>query len=158
MPGATVVRKGEATTVSAGPDESLTFHVSSQVTGDRYTFLEGTAGYLSGPPLHVHFGQDEVIHIVEGQLKVQCGTHMYDLNPGDSIYIERGTPHTFTNLDPNTPVRMFGMSAPGGFDAFMTEYVGLLEQGTPTPEQMEALGRQYKTIASGPPLAVTLGR
>jgi mannose-6-phosphate isomerase-like protein (cupin superfamily) len=156
MAGTTIIRKDAAPSISAG-SESLTFRVSSEVSGGSFTYLEGTTGYLGGPPLHSHLEQDEVIHVLEGRLKVQYGTQTADLDAGDAVYIPRRVPHAFTNLDPETPVRMIGFTTPGGFDEFMAEWVAWLETGAGDQEKILEICRRHKMAVSGPPLPVTLG-
>ena len=68
--------------------------------------------------LTTHEGQECDI-VIEGQLKVQVGSHSTVLNPGDSIYYDSGTPH--------------GMIAVGGQDCLFYAIV-LNPSGEPIPE------------------------
>ena len=156
MAGTTIIRKDAAPSISAGSDSHI-FRVGSEVTGGSFTYLEATIGYLGGPPLHSHLEQDEVIHVLEGRLKVQYGTQIVDLDAGDAIYFPRRVPHAFTNLDPETPVRAIGLTTPGGFDEFMAEWVVWLETAAGDQEKLLEICRRHKMATSGPPLRVTLG-
>lgn len=41
--------------------------------------------------------QDEIILITEGEIEVEYGEEIYDLYPGDSIYIKENIPHRILN-------------------------------------------------------------
>jgi transcriptional regulator with XRE-family HTH domain len=55
------------------------------------------------PKLHAHEGQ-ELNLMVEGRMRFFFGELSYDLNPGDSVYFDSGTPHAMRALD-NQPAK-----------------------------------------------------
>src|SRR5579875_2962899 len=48
-----------------------------------------------GPPLHVHHGEDELLQILQGTVRVVCADADEVLTPGGFAYLPRGVPHTF---------------------------------------------------------------
>jgi mannose-6-phosphate isomerase-like protein (cupin superfamily) len=50
--------------------------------------------------LHVHRSDDEAWHVLSGRLGFQVGDAMREVGPGESILVERGTPHSYWNADP----------------------------------------------------------
>lgn len=49
-----------------------------------------------GPPLHLHYAQEEYFYVMEGEFLFQVGDRRLALHPGDSILGPRNIPHTFT--------------------------------------------------------------
>lgn len=62
-------------------NEKLTFKginlqdikVSGQDTGNSLTVLEYTGNEMAGPPLHIHFNEDEIFYIIEGVYRFVAG-------------------------------------------------------------------------------------
>lgn len=60
--------------------------------------LEGFAAPNSGPPMHVHYLQDEGFTVLEGNVAVQVlGEAPKFYKAGDSVEFKAGTPHKFWN-------------------------------------------------------------
>jgi mannose-6-phosphate isomerase-like protein (cupin superfamily) len=63
-----IVRKGEGKkTIMIGPDPWL-FRITGADVDGRFDFMEGTITYLQGPPLHLHYEQDDTFFVIEGTL------------------------------------------------------------------------------------------
>src|SRR5438094_6370498 len=69
--------------------------VSHDDTEGRMSVVEtrGTRGQM--PPLHVHHTDDEVFHVIEGELTVYRGAEVARLGAGDTALAPRGLPHTY---------------------------------------------------------------
>lgn len=50
-----------------------------------------------GPPLHVHFLEDELGRVTAGRLGVQVGDRTFELGPGEAADLPRGVPHRWWN-------------------------------------------------------------
>ena len=60
------------------------------------------AGGPPGPPryiapLHLHRSDDEAWYVLEGTLCVRVGDRVEEAHAGASIFVPRGTPHTYWN-------------------------------------------------------------
>jgi quercetin dioxygenase-like cupin family protein len=47
------------------------------------------------PLIHVHEREDEVFHVLEGQMTFVCGGRERRANPGATVFLPRGIPHGF---------------------------------------------------------------
>jgi mannose-6-phosphate isomerase-like protein (cupin superfamily) len=50
--------------------------------------------------LHVHHADDECWIVQEGRLGFQLGEREREVGPGESLLVERGTPHSYWNPGP----------------------------------------------------------
>lgn len=69
--------------------------VSAKDTGNQLSLFEYTGYEKSGPPLHVHFAQDEIFRVTEGSYRFVVGEEQIQLRAGDNIFLPRNTPHTW---------------------------------------------------------------
>lgn len=86
-------------------------HTIENTTGEKLSFLRITVKdgkeYLegenevrpkSGPPMHVHYKQDEYFTVVSGKIGYQTlGEEKKYAGPGESILFKAGVPHKFWN-------------------------------------------------------------
>lgn len=107
----------------------------------------------SGPGLHVHSREDEAVYVVSGVLTLVVGDERLRAAAGDLVWLPRGLPHTFANLD-DEPVHAFGVTTPAGLEGMFAEqgaYFASLD-GPPDPERVREIGDRYGVRALGPPL------
>jgi mannose-6-phosphate isomerase-like protein (cupin superfamily) len=81
----------------------------------RFTFgiIEITPGRVL--EAHVHHEEDDAFYIIEGELTFMFGDEEAAAPPGTFVLVPPGIEHAFRN-DGETPVRMFNIHAPAGFD------------------------------------------
>ncbi|MGC2299909.1 MAG: cupin domain-containing protein [Acidobacteriaceae bacterium] len=91
----------------------IAFKVLPKETGGGLFLIEHNDMQKGGPPLHLHYAQEEWFYIVEGTLLFQVGDQRVELKPGDSVLGPRGVPHTFT-LTSDKPGRMLIAFTPAG--------------------------------------------
>ncbi|WP_162467293.1 cupin domain-containing protein [Streptomyces cavernae] len=104
------------------------------LVGDTYTTLLGaadTGGELSlaeavvpaeaGPPPHTHHGESETFILLEGALHVTAGDEEFEVEPGGVVYVPKGVRHSFRNISPEQPARMYFLYLPGGMDGMFQE-------------------------------------
>ena len=132
--------------------------------GTKYKVLlpvEGSGGLLSvtdslspaqsGPPRHIHHNADETFVILTGQIGFWRDGKTQICGPGTSIFIPRGTPHTFLVLS-DAPSRHLVVMTPGGFEGFFAE---MAAGQFAIPEDMPKIGEsaaRFNLSFVGPPL------
>ena len=87
-------------------------------TADTPRFTFGIIDIAAGRHLetHVHADEDDAFYILEGELTFELGDgEEVAAPPGTFVLVPPGLPHAFTNHG-TTPVRMFNIHAPAGFD------------------------------------------
>jgi quercetin dioxygenase-like cupin family protein len=78
--------------------ERLTFHETARETGGEYVRFEAEiapGGTLASA--HLHPGQTERFEGIAGTLTMKVGGRKVELEPGDVVVVEPGTPHNFWN-------------------------------------------------------------
>ena len=48
------------------------------------------------PPLHVHAHEDELYYVLEGDLTFYVGRDVFEVSPGDTVFLPRKVPHAFS--------------------------------------------------------------
>jgi mannose-6-phosphate isomerase-like protein (cupin superfamily) len=92
-------------------------HVSGQETEGRYTVVEILVPEGDMPPLHVHHEEDEVFHILAGEVSLFLPGGEVPLAAGETFRAPRGVPHTYRVESPTA--RWLVFCAPARFDAFV---------------------------------------
>ena len=131
-------------------------HVSGEETGGSYAVLENTVPQGDMPPLHVHHGEDEVFHVLDGDLTFFLPGQEIPLATGETLRAPRGIPHTFRVESPTARVLVF--CAPARFDGFVQAVSDhapadeLPPRGRPfDPEQFAATAAEFGIELLGPP-------
>lgn len=57
--------------------------------------IEHLASRGDSPPLHVHHREDEIFHILEGELRFLVGGEELRAGPGETLLAAKGVPHTY---------------------------------------------------------------
>ena len=71
--------------------------VSGSDTGGQLAIFEQQSlSQGKGTPLHVHFSQDEIFYVLEGEYYFMLGNKQYHLSAGDSIFLPRQVVHCWT--------------------------------------------------------------
>lgn len=108
--------------IESGHGEKIIFtRLVKDPAGDRLE-TEGTAAPKVGPPMHVHFKQDESFTVVKGQIATQVlGEEPKFAGEGSTVLFKAGTPHKFWN--PGTePLHIKGWIQPANnVEYFLTE-------------------------------------
>ncbi len=112
---------------------TMTFTTTAEHNLGGYTLCEAIEPPQSGAALHRHPTYDETFIICQGHYDFQLGEKMIKLGPGDTVFVPRGTPHSFICAGPEVG-RQLIISSPGGiFDAFIAEVAtSMVDSGTPT--------------------------
>jgi quercetin dioxygenase-like cupin family protein len=128
---------------------------------DGISVMETLASYGDSPPLHVHRTEDEVFHVLEGELRVRAGDAELRIGAGETILAPKGVPHTY-RVDSPEGARWLVITTRGDFERFVRALSRPAErpelptpQGPPTPEQADALAasaREHGIELVGTPL------
>ena len=123
--------------------------VSGQDTHQQLAIFYGTYHKDDGPPLHVHYKQDEEFYILEGEFLVQVGDKQYTLQAGDLIFLPRLIPHTFVTLS-ETGKMLFSTQPSGKMEALFKQLAQLGPTASADAIQQIHLACDQKVL--GPPL------
>lgn len=134
---------------------------SVRVCTDECSIVEMRGATGDTPALHVHERDDEVFHVIEGELELHVGGSVLTVCAGQTGFAPRGIPHTyFVRSQPEarwlvvTPSSQFGQF----FDAVSRPAPGPVlpppSDGPPPPEAVERITRiaeQHGIQLLGPP-------
>ncbi len=99
-------------TIDNGQGERLTFTGVTKGPGGDRVDAEGVAEPGVGPPMHVHYRQDEAARVVSGRLGYQVlGGEAKFAGPGELVVWPAGTPHKWWNAG-SDELRMTGWCSP----------------------------------------------
>lgn len=128
----------------------LDLKVSSKDTdGALAVFEQNGFTPKGGPPLHIHYNQDEMFYILEGEYKFQVGDDKHSMKPGDTIFLPRNVPHAFVQLTENGKVLVTYQPAGKMEDFFKVTDAWILP---PTKEEIENVFEDHEMKVVGPPL------
>jgi mannose-6-phosphate isomerase-like protein (cupin superfamily) len=114
-------------------------------TGGSLGMFRQTIAPKSGPPLHVHRGEDEFFYVVSGEFKVQIADRILSAPAKSVMFVPKGTAHAFQNSGTEPGVLLVGVT-PGGLEQIFADRQGV------DAEKNKELMKTYKMEAVGPPL------
>jgi quercetin dioxygenase-like cupin family protein len=151
-------------------------HVIDNGSGEQLTFVQfienDNGGILevenrvhpgAGPPMHVHFLQDESLTVVSGKIGAQIAGHApFFAGPGETVTFRRGEVHRFWNAGEDILLCKGWASPAYNLEYFLTEmYRSLKSNGGHRPSTFDSayLLSRYRTefdMAEIPPFVKTL--
>lgn len=142
-------------TADAGTLEWLGFKyktiLTPEQTGGSMSIVDSWCPAGSGPPRHIHENEDETFVLISGSCKFWLEGREFVAQPGESVFIPRGSNHTFKALD-EEPSRHLVILAPGGFEGFFAD---MAAGQFGIPEDMPAIeesATRHHLRFTGPPL------
>jgi quercetin dioxygenase-like cupin family protein len=90
------------------------FLVPSDSTGGQMSVFRCTAPAGFGPPRHIHTREDEVFHLLEGDVCFEIDGRRQVAGPGTTVWMPRGVPHGFRVESP--VATMLGIISPGDYE------------------------------------------
>jgi quercetin dioxygenase-like cupin family protein len=139
---------GEGTMIRNPVGGDVTFKVRAPETGGTMTVLETLVAPGDGPPLHVHSSEEEILYVLEGDVRFRLGEEERRLSPGGVVFVARGTPHCFQNAG-TTPARMLVVFTPSGMERF---FEAIAEAGRTDRAAFADAGGLAGMDVVGPPL------
>jgi quercetin dioxygenase-like cupin family protein len=136
-------------TATAFGTETARIVVPSRGVGGAYGIWELVACPGCSPPRHIHHREDEIFHILEGEVKLWCGGESWVAGPGTTAMLPRGVPHSFRVIGAGR-ARMMMTVVPGGFETFFAAVSGLRVPGDEA--KMIDISDDYGVSLIGPPL------
>ncbi len=124
-----------------------TMMVRASDGGSIGTF-RSTSAPGEGPPLHVHHGEDEAIHLLDGAADFWLDGRTIRLEAGQGIFLPRGVPHTFRVVG-DRPAELLGVVTPGGFEGFFAA-AAAAQVGPHDPAAMAAFAAPWRLEFLGP--------
>ena len=125
-------------------DVEMAFKVRSEQTPGAVAVQEWELGprRLGAPP-HRHEHEDEIFHVLEGEVSVMQDDEVTSAGPGSYVVLPRGHFHTFWNAG-DVPARMLVIIAPGQLEHYFEEASRLVQPGAPPDmAQLGRLAREY---------------
>jgi len=113
---ASIVRPGQGQRVRSFGNE-IAFVLTGEQTAGSLTLGLAEVAAGNGPPAHVHFAEDELFIIVEGEYSVFIDGEWTNAGPGSVVYLPRGSVHTFKVVS-ETPGRHWVLTTPSGFERY----------------------------------------
>jgi len=139
----------------------VSIRVAAAAGSDGISVIEHHAPFADSPPLHIHRGEDEVFHVLDGRLRLRIADSAAAAGPGETLLAPRGVPHSYC-VDSPGGARWLTVTCGRDFERFVRalgrppEGPGLPEpSGPPSPEQAAALGElalAHGIELVGPPL------
>ena len=107
----------------------------------------------AGPALHLHFREDEVWYVLEGEYRFKAGDAMFRVSEGGMAFGPRGMPHCFQNIG-DAPARLLIITTPAGAERYFEDFAKL-PPGPIDPEELATLALASGIELLGPPLGVS---
>ena len=134
------------------PIVSAWVKVSSKDTGGAWSMFEGVIAPGFGPPLHLHFLQEEWFQIMQGEFIFEAGGEQHRMTPGMSILVPRLVPHRFQNIGSSTGKVLILAQPAGTLEEFFDRFSKLSEREVATGEKVNELFADHGMRVLGPPL------
>jgi quercetin dioxygenase-like cupin family protein len=146
--------KDDGPTLKNPAGGELAFKARGEQTGGSLTAFESSAAPGEGPPVHRHAREDEVIYVLEGQLRFKLDETVQDASAGSFVYIPRGMTHVWQNSgdDPARFLIFFTPAAPG-MEQFFERSAGL-GADLSAAEAFKRFAGDAGMEVLGPPMAV----
>lgn len=127
--------------------------ISSRDTNGAFAVAEDLTPPNGGPPLHMHYEQDEWWYVLEGEFLFEIDGEQIHAVPGATVFAPKGSRHTFQNIG-TTNGRTIVTVVPGGLDLFFEEVDQTVSRhAVPDMEAVHVLFHKYGMELLGPPLA-----
>jgi len=147
-----VLARDEGLRLYSGPGRDLIFKVTGEDTGGAFDYFIVEVAPKGGPPLHVHHKQEETIHVLKGQYKIQIGEEIFRCKEGGFAYLPSNVPHAFVNLTDERG-EIIVVYTPGGGHKFYEEFGPMARSSPPDPKVLGPLFAKYDMTLLGPPLS-----
>lgn len=126
--------------------------LSSNDTGGALAVWESRSVGKGGPSYHLHHDTDEWFFVIEGDFIFKLGETLHTVGAGDSIFVKRGVPHTWTHRGTGVGRILFLVQPAGLLEAFFRE--SATRTRTLTQQEAETFFEAHGMTLLGPPLPI----
>ena len=133
-------------TIASGGGEELTFVGRRRDERGEYLEVRNRVSPGSGPPMHVHFRQEEGLTVEQGRLgyQVEGGEKRY-ASVGETVKFAAGVSHKFWNAGDDDLICSGYICPPDNIEYFLTEmYASTKENGGKRPSGLDAAWLAYR--------------
>ncbi|AEE53108.1 cupin domain-containing protein [Haliscomenobacter hydrossis] len=125
--------------------------ISGKDTNGQLAVFEYIGTEKTGPSLHLHFDQDEIFCIIEGEYRFQVGDQQEVLSAGDTIFLPRQIPHTWIQLSDQGKL-LYMVQPAGKLEEFFVKMNSF--KVPPSAEEMQRISNEHGMKNVGPPLTL----
>ena len=125
--------------------------ISKKDTDNNLSIFLFTGYDKVGPSLHLHYHQDEIFYVVEGNYRFVVGEQTMELAPGDTIFLPRNVPHSWLQLTQKGRV-LYAVQPAGTLEEFFEEMDSLTKHPSTTESQEIHHRHGMKLVGPGLPL------
>ncbi len=97
--------------------------IAGEETGGRFALIQTFEVRGGEPPRHRHEREDEILHVLDGTLRVWVAGAWVEAPAGTTVVLPRGVEHGFVVATDRT--RLLTALSPAGFEGFYRETAGL---------------------------------
>ena len=120
----------------------VTHKLTSDQTGGAFYVCEAIFGPESGSPLHIHHYEDEVVHVLEGEIEIRLDKAKLRAPAGGIVHLPKKIPHALQN-PLKTPLRILVHAIPGGLENYFDEVDAVLQDGSFNVEVHTQISKKY---------------
>ena len=135
-----------------GGRDPVDLKLSSNDTGGALAVWESVTNGTGGPSYHVHHDVDEWFYVIAGEFVFKMGDALHDVHPGDSVFVRRGIPHSWSHRGTGTGRLLFLVQPAGLVESFFRASATRTRTFT-QPEAQQFFEAHGMTLL-GPPLPV----
>ncbi len=125
--------------------------ISKKDTDNNLSVFLFTGYDKVGPSLHMHFNQDELFYIVEGNYRFVVGEETMELGVGDTIFLPRNIPHSWIQLTERGRL-LYAVQPAGTLEEFFIEMNELSKP--PSEEESQRIHLKHGMKIVGPGLKI----
>jgi mannose-6-phosphate isomerase-like protein (cupin superfamily) len=143
-------REGKIRTVGVS---NTTYKVLTADTSGAMFVMEQANEKKGGPPRHLHFSQDELFYVLEGEYFVEVGTERFHLKAGDCVLGPRQIPHAWAFVGNSRGRMLLSYSPAGRMEEYFNdrEKIGIKRGAYASAAEAETM-KAYGMQLIGPPL------
>lgn len=112
---------------------------------DRVSVVEHFMPHGESPPLHIHRNEDEVFHILEGEMLIHVDGTETVARAGETVLAPKGRPHSFRVVSPEG-ARCLTITSGGDLENMIRE-MGVPALNAGLPPQIEATPAMVAALA-----------
>ena len=111
---------GDRLQVLAVSNSQRIIKVRGSQTDGRMMIMEGEILVGEGPPMHIHYREDEYFHVLQGEIEFEVGEEKIVGKAGTWVYAPRYIKHKYTNVN-STGARLEFVFQPAGIEYYFEE-------------------------------------